>query len=347
MRAVSRATVLAPADARLAEWMADALGIEDARPGPLLTGGNANLTRVIDTPQGRLVLRQPPSDAVSDKAAAGIEREYAALQALAGQARVPRAIGWCDDASLTGQPFSLTGWVEGVAITDRMPPDWHSGGAIDAIGHDLMRALGEVHRVDPTGLVPPRFGKPEDFVARQIARWRDVRERDGVRDLPLLEEIGIELAASVPPAPRAALIHCDYHLDNCLAHRDRPEIAAIIDWEMATLGDPRVDLGLALFFWGRDLGAPLGFAAIQAISNHPGSPSRDALANSWSAVTGLAADRLDWFRAFAAWRLAAIVEGAFVLQRQGKVNTAYARGLERDVPCLLAEAAAILDGSAR
>jgi aminoglycoside phosphotransferase (APT) family kinase protein len=139
------------------------------------------------------------------------------------------------------------------------------------------------------------------------------------------------------------VIHCDFHLDNCLVAPDRPELRVILDWEMATLGDPLVDLGLCLFFWQRDPAAELGFGFVQGLTNRPGVLPARALAEHWSAVTGLGHEHIDYYVVFAAWRLAAIVEGAWVLQTQGKVNTPYSRGLERDVPALLNEAAAILE----
>lgn len=332
-------------DRRLADWIAAATGRTGVRPGRLLVGGNANVTRLVETAQGPLVLRHPPADAVSDKAAAGIAREYAALEALAGAARVPEAVAWCDDPAVIGQPFSLTGFVEGVAVTDRLPESWPAGCAgVDAIGRDLVRALGEVHRVDPAGRVPDRFGAPEGFISRQIDRWCEVRARHTVRELPQLASQADWLRMHAPPLLAARLIHCDFHLDNCLARLDRPQVAAIIDWEMATLGDPRIDLGLVLFFWQRDPAAAPGFSQIQAISNRADAVGRDRLAGEWSKASGLPADDLDYFRAFAAWRLAAIVEGAYVLYREGKVDTAYARGLEHDVPALLAEVDAIIEG---
>lgn len=334
----------APGDARLARWLQEELKLEDVRPGAAIPGGNANVTRLIETSGGRYVLRHPPADVVSDKASAGIAREFTALRALHGKARVPRPVAWCDDVSILGQPFSLTEWLDGVAITDTIPSAYPQDvTSTDRLGRELVTALAEVHVVDTAGLVPERFGRPEDFIARQIERWRDVRKRTGVRELPLIEEVGRWLADNVPPLVRSSLIHCDYHLDNCLTKRHEPKIAAIIDWEMATLGDPRVDLGIALFFWRRTAGTALGFPAIQAFSNRPDAISREALADIWCEATGIGTAALNYFTAFAAWRLATIVEGAYVLYREGKVDTAYARGLKEDVPNLLTEAAAIVE----
>jgi aminoglycoside phosphotransferase (APT) family kinase protein len=336
--------VTAPADARLIAWLSDTLQIEDPRPGATIAGGNANVTRLIETTGRRYVLRHPPADLVSDKAGAGIAREFTALQALHGKARVPRPVAWCDDASIVGQPFSLVEWVDGVSITDALPPGYpQEVGSINALGRELVTALAEVHAVEPAGLVPERFGRPEGFLVRQIERWRSVRAANGVRALPLIEEIGAWLADNVPAPARASLIHCDYHLDNCLSARAEPKIAAIIDWEMATVGDPRTDLGIVLFFWKRDPKVRLGFPAIQAFSNRPDAIDRDALAEMWCKAVGVDAPALRFFTAFAAWRLAAIVEGAYVLYREGRVDSTYAHGLEANVPNLLAEAAAIID----
>lgn len=332
------------AERRLQAWLAEATGRSDIALGPVLAGGNSNVTRLIETREGRLVLRHPPVAVISDKAAAGIEREYRVISALKGRAPVPGAVAWCSDPAVIGQPFAVTEWVEGVALTEHLPGGWpDTDETVNALGLTMVEGLGRVHAVDWREVLPADFARPEGFVTRQAERWLKVRAADRVRDLPLLEEIGAWLLANQPAPGRASVIHCDFHLDNCLVAPDRPELKVILDWEMATLGDPLVDLGLCLFFWQRDPGAELGFPFVQGLTNRPGVLPARALAEHWSAVTGFSHAGLDYYIVFAAWRLAAIVEGAWVLQTQGKVDSAYARGLERDVPALLNEAAAILE----
>lgn len=332
------------AERRLQAWLAETTGRDGITLGPLLAGGNSNVTRLIETRQGRLVLRHPPVAVVSDKAAAGIEREYRVIAALAGRAPVPAAIAWCADPAVIGQPFAVTEWVEGVALTDRLPAGWpETDETVNQLGLTMIEGLARVHAVDWRAVLPADFARPEGFVQRQVERWVKVRAADRVRDLPLLEEIGMWLLANQPAALRASVIHCDFHLDNCLVAPDRPELRVILDWEMATLGDPLVDLGLCLFFWQRDPSARLGFSFVQGLTNRPGVLPARALAERWSAGTGLGHDHIDYFIVFAAWRLAAIVEGAWVLQTQGKVDTPYSRGLEHDVLALLREAAQILE----
>lgn len=332
------------AERRLQAWLEEATGRSGIVLGPTLAGGNSNVTRLIETREGRLVLRHPPVEVISDKAAAGIEREYRVISALAGRAPVPTAVAWCSDPSVIGQPFAVTEWVEGVALTETLPGGWpDTDETVNALGLTMVEGLARVHAVDWREVLAADFARPEGFVQRQVDRWLKVRAADRVRDLPLLEDIGGWLLANQPASLRAGVIHCDFHLDNCLVAPDRPELRVILDWEMATLGDPLVDLGLCLFFWQRDPAGEIGFPFVQGLTNRPGVLPARALAERWSAVTGLGHEAIDYYIVFAAWRLAAIVEGAWVLQTQGKVDTAYARGLERDVPALLREAAAILE----
>lgn len=331
------------AESRLAAWLEAETGIRNARLGPLLAGGNANVTRLLEAEGRRMVLRHPPANLVSEKAAAGISREFTALRALHGRAPVPRPLAWCDDASILGQPFAVTEWLDGLALSDTLPDAYGEDySSVNALGCEMIKGLAAVHRVDTSELLLPGFGQPESFVLRQINRWQDVRARQAVRDLPLLEEIASWLRAHQPSSNRVSLIHCDFHLDNCLVSRSEPRLLAILDWEMATLGDPLVDLGLCLFFWRRHSARALGFPRVQALSNRTDALSRTALADLWSEHSGFDHADLRYYMVFSAWRLAAIVEGAYALFREGKEDNAYVRGLEYDVPRLLIEAAAYI-----
>ncbi len=333
------------ADSRLAAWISDNAGLHDVEVGGRLAGGNANVTRLVSAREGRFVLRHPPPDVVSDNAAAGISREFAAISALSGQAPVARPVAFCSDAGIIGQPFSLTGFVDGVTITDTLPAAYGPG-AVGQLGKSLMATLGAIHSVDPAPLLAKGFGRPEGFAGRQVRRWLDLRTKQAVRDLPLLQEVGEWLLANLPEDGAPAIIHCDFHLDNCLSAADCPEVRAVIDWEMATLGNPLVDLGLCLFFWKRDPAASPGFSFVQAISNSPDAPGRSELADAWSLASGRDHAGLAWYMVFASWRLAAIVEGAWQLHVEGKVASEYTRNLEFDVPNLLREAAALLEQTA-
>lgn len=334
---------VAGTDAAFADWMAAHAGLSGAVLGPLLGGGNANVTRMVECGDRRLVLRHPPEAVVSDTAASGIAREFRVASALAGRAPVAAPLAFCDDAGVIGAPFMVSEFVDGVAITEALPDAYADDArTVSAIGEALVDALAAVHVTDWREAVGEGFGRPEGFVERQVERWLKVRARDRVRDLPLLDELGGWLLANLPEPAPAAIVHCDYHLDNTLFDRAAPRLKAIIDWEMATVADPRVDLGLVTMFWNRDEGRGPGFRFVQRVSNRAGVIPAGELAQRWSAATGIGLAGFDWFRVFAFWRLAAIVEGAYVLYRRGEVDSAYARGLETDVPALLREAAEVL-----
>jgi aminoglycoside phosphotransferase (APT) family kinase protein len=318
------------------------LGIDGARLGARLSGGNANVTQLVETPAGRLVLRRPPDQALSDSAAKGVQREWRILSALTHKVRVPAARGYCADPSVLGQPFLVVDHVEGVAITNALPEAYADEPAtLERIGHELVDALAEVHRLDwrTLGLRAPNPGP--DYVSREIARWREVRAGTAVRDLPLVERLADWLEQHRPPLTHEAVIHGDYHLDNTLFDRAEPRLAAIIDWELSTVGDPLADLALMLMFWGPRTLEPPGFAFVQAVTRRPGLVPREALAARWSRATGIDVAGLDFYLAFAFWRLASIVEGAYVLRARGMVDSEYSRKLEYDVPALLEEAARV------
>jgi aminoglycoside phosphotransferase (APT) family kinase protein len=143
-----------------------------------------------------------------------------------------------------------------------------------------------------------------------------------------------------PPDAAPAILHGDFHLDNCLVvHDGRARVAAIIDWEMATIGDPLLDLGLFLAFWGHDRPAQPAMPRIQAVSRLRGAPPREALAACYAEQTGRSVDHIAWYMTLAFWKLATIVEGAYAQHVRGALDSEYARALGDDVPRLLSEAA--------
>lgn len=329
---------------RFSRWLEAEAGIADARIVRPLTGGNANVTSLVETASGPMVLRHPPADTVSDLAGAGIAREYRFISAIAGKAPVAEPIHFCDDIEVLGVPFSLTRFVRGAAITDTLPEAYANDVAtLDAVGHALIDAIASVHAIVPVPVGLGDADKARDFVVRQIERWRAVRSAHRVRDLPLIETVGAWLADNAPAPEAVRIVHCDYHLDNVLMDLAEPKVKAILDWEMATLADPLVDVGLVTAMWNRDESLPLGFAFVQRVSNVAGVIGGGDLARRWSHATGLSIERLGYFQAFALWRLAAIVEGAYVLFREGHVDGLYERGLEHDVPALLGAAQRIAE----
>jgi aminoglycoside phosphotransferase (APT) family kinase protein len=329
----------------LARWCEQHLGRSGARIERELSGGNSNLTQLVVTDQGPLVMRSPPANTISPKAHKGVEREFNVMRALHGHVPVPQAVAWCEDPSVIGRPFALVEHIAGVSISDKLPPVYDGVAAVNALGEQLTDALAALATAPWADLGLADFGNPENFLLRQIDRWLTVRAGSSVRALPRIEDLGQWLRDNLPREAPVGVVHGDFHLDNTLCAPDRPELLAVIDWEMASIGDPLTDLGLFLMFWGNQRTAnPPGFAHVQAVTRLPGIHDRRTLARRWAAASGLPVGNLDFYLCFAFWRLAAIVEGAYCLQVQGKLDTPYARGLEYDVPALLEEAARAAQG---
>lgn len=327
----------------LDRWLESELGFVGIEMGPRLGGGNSNVTQLVRHAKGRVILRRPPDDTISSTAGAGVLREYGMLKALYGRAKVPRPLAYCADASIVGQPFSIIEYVDGISITESLPQAYTVDAAtISNLGIELVDELATLHTVDwrSVGMSSPKM--PEDYVAKQIARLRKLRAEETGRPLPLIEDIAGWLTSNLPPPPPATVMHGDFHLDNTLFSRDAPKLSAIIDWELATIGNPYADLALMLAFWGPRSVNPPGFSFVQKISRDFDEViDRNVLAARWSRRTGLDLEHFRVYRVFALWRLAAIVEGAYLLFQTGRVDSDYARKLEYDVPALLDEAAEI------
>lgn len=331
-------------DASFQRWAAAELGLTGARIDRELSGGNSNLTRLVVHDGGKLVMRSAPRDTISPKAHLGVEREAAFMTALAGHAPVPEVVCWCDDTRVIGQPFALVEHIDGLSLTDALPAAYDNVEALNALGEQLANALGRIARAPWRELGLADRGRPENFLRRQVERWLEVRSKQPTRDLPDIQRLGTWLLQHLPEDAPVGIVHGDYHLDNSLVHPQRPELLAVIDWEMGTIGDPLTDLGLLLMFWGPRAVSPPGFAHVQAVSRRDGVLGRRDLMRVWCEASGLEAAHMPFYLCFAFWRLAAIVEGAYGLYLAGKVNTDYARGLEYDVPALLQEAALAAEG---
>lgn len=258
----------------------------------------------------------------------------------------PRVIAYTADAAIASVPCLLTELLTGTALADEWPPGWPSGpAAIGQAAHSAIDALAVVHAVDLRAVnLDEGFGRPEGFLDRQVSRWRARYEHNQIRELPLFEQVGSWLAGNKPTETTPALIHGDFHLDNCLfISSPSVTINAVIGWESATVGDPLVDLGLMLGFWGSERPSPVAMAAVQGISRTEGAPSRQELAEYYAARTNRSVQHLPFYMALAFFKLAAITEGAYASYVSGRSDSGYARALADDVPRLLVEAASLAE----
>ena len=329
---------------KLQDWIAQQLQRTEVRLVKELSGGNSNVTYLIDSAQGAMVMRTPPGDTISPKAHRGVEREAKVMRALQQHVAVPTVLAWCDDTSVINRPFALIDYVDGISITDTLPQTYNGSIAINSLGEQLIDQLAAIALAPWRELGLEDMGNPDNFLQRQIERWLEIRRQSPARELEGIEQIGQWLLANLPAEGPQGVVHGDFHLDNTLCSAAEARLLAVIDWEMATIGDPLTDLGLFLMFWGPRRINPPGFAHVQAVTRLESATSRQMLAQRWSDKTGIAIDNLNYYLCFAFWRLAAIVEGAYALYLAGKVDTPYARGLEYDVPALLQEAQLASEG---
>jgi aminoglycoside phosphotransferase (APT) family kinase protein len=334
--------------ASLARWLAES--VHDDGPFTLsrLSGGNSNETYRLVGPAGSWIVRRPPAASIA-RAAHNLAREHRVLSALADQPiPAPRSVAFTDDRAVAETPVLVLQDMAGTALTDSFPSEWPvrvgERTAVAATGRAAVEALAALHAVDWQQVGLLGFGRPDGYLARQVPRWRSQYATNQTRDLPLFDPVADWLDRHRPPDTEPALLHGDYHLDNCLflpPQEQYPAIRvnAIIDWELATIGDPLVDLGLLLAFWGDDRPVPVAMPQVQALTRGAGAPSRTELADHYAKLSGRSIEHLDWYLTLALFKLAAIVEGAYARFRAGELDSDYARGLATDVPRLLDEAA--------
>jgi aminoglycoside phosphotransferase (APT) family kinase protein len=274
----------------------------------LITGGKSNLTYLLRSPAGELILRRPPSGAIL-ATAHDMKREVRVQRALAGTAVPVPAIVAYDDGNLLGVPCYVMTRVPGLVIRDGLPTGFAVGHAErQALGYALADCLAELHAVDPAAVGLANFGRPDGFVERQIRRWRAQWRESADVPVPAVDELASRLAASIPVSPAATIAHGDYRLDNCIIDEHDPaRVAAVLDWELCALGDPLTDLGMFLFYW--ESGPDVASALVTSVPRLPGFPGGADIARRWADRTGLPLDDLDWYRAFAHFKFAVITQG--------------------------------------
>ncbi|QEO14981.1 phosphotransferase family protein [Agromyces intestinalis] len=297
----------------------------------LIAGGRSNLTYRVDGAARPLVLRRPPLGHVLSSAH-DMFREHRVIDALRDSAvPVPDAIDVVDDtadARVTGTPFFLMERVEGVVLNDRRHNAGRPPAALHRLGLELAEVLAELHSVDPDRVGLDGFGRGDGYLDRQLATWRRQYDASRSRELPALDELQHRLGERRPEASVSTLVHGDYRLDNAIVAGpvEAPRIAAILDWEMATIGDPLVDLGMLGLYWTiADLPGGSGIAP-SSVDPVAGYPSFDELVDAYAARLGRRAPDLAWYRAFAAYKLAVILEGIhFRFQAGGTVGDGFDR----------------------
>ncbi|MEU7528468.1 phosphotransferase family protein [Saccharothrix sp. NPDC042600] len=284
--------------------------------GELIPGGRSNLTYRVTDGARRWVLRRPPLGHVL-ATAHDMAREHRVIAALAGtDVPVPGVEHLCEDPDVLGAPFYLMQEMPGTALRHRDQCPWLTPDAARALSHRLVDVLADLHAVDPAAVGLADFGRPEGFLRRQVTRWGKQLDASRSRELPGIDELRARLADTVPDSPRATIVHGDYRLDNVLVTADPVDVSAVLDWEMATLGDPLADLGLLRVYWtgvGLDDDPVTG-----TVLGLPGFATADELTERYAARSGADVSGLGWYTAFAYFKLAVILEGIHFRFTTGK-----------------------------
>jgi aminoglycoside phosphotransferase (APT) family kinase protein len=334
-------------------------GIEEARVGPwlvehvegavapfeyrLIAGGRSNLTFAVTGADGaQFVLRRPPlSHVLASAHDMGREHRLISSVGKAGTVPVPRALGLCTDGSVNGAPFYVMELVAGAVLDG---PDKAALLPLELrrpASEHLIDVLAEIHAIDIDAVGLGDLSRRGGYLDRQLRRWTKQWEASKTRELPLIEEVGQALRDRMPEEREVVIAHGDYRFGNCITDVEHARIAAVLDWELCTLGDPLADLGYLACYWS-DPGS--GTLNRSDPSGAEGFPTLDDLLERYARRTGRDVDNIDYYVAFQHWRLAVISEGVRARYAQGAMGEDQTAELE-DMPDSVAMMAAAAEAA--
>jgi aminoglycoside phosphotransferase (APT) family kinase protein len=299
--------------------------VEDFR-GPLAVrqfrGGQSNPTYYLQAGSGEYVLRRKPPGKLLPSAHA-VDREYRVITGLAGSGvPVPRTYVLCEDPDVIGTPFYVMAYVPGRVLSDPRLPGM-AAGERGGIYEAMIEVLARLHTLDWQALGFGDFGKPGNYFARQIHRWTSQYRASETERIEAMERLGVWLPANIPPADETSLVHGDFRLGNLLIDPGEPRVAAVLDWELSTLGHPLADLAYNC------LPFRLRHDQFEGFAGEPrpaGIPSEEAYLGAYCKRTGRdSIPQWDWYIAFAMFRLAAIAQGIMGRALAGTANDPNAR----------------------
>jgi aminoglycoside phosphotransferase (APT) family kinase protein len=312
----------------------------------LIAGGRSNLTyEVTDATGRRFVLRRPPTSHLLPTAH-DMAREHRIISAMGpAGVPVPEAFGLCEDEAVNGAPFYVMGFADGYVLRNAGEAAAHLDEATRHVtGIALVDTLAQIHGLDVDAIGLGDLARREGYIARQLKRWyaNYCAARDGLGEegAPAVDQVHDALVERIPEQGRATVVHGDYRLDNVVAGPDG-RIVAVLDWELCTLGDPLADLAGLLAYWAEPgESSPLGS---DAPTTAPGFPTRTEVVERYAEASGRDLGELDFYLAFAYWKLACILEGVYARYKGGAMGD---DGFDFSVyPRLIAELADRAEGA--
>ncbi len=301
--------------------------------------GHSNVTYQVKRGEVEFVLRRPPRGPLPPSAH-DVLREARLLRALEGtSARVPRVLATGDDPELIGAPFYLMEKVEGHVITTEIPAELDAVQERRRVGEELVDALVDIHAVpwEERGL--DGFGKPTGYCERQVRRFTGLWEHNRTREIPAVDRVGEWLGENLPDSPPATIVHGDFRLGNAMYELAAPaRLNAVLDWEMATIGDPLADVGYLSTLWADRDDPPAGMFELTGVTRGAGFLSREELIARYEERSGRSVTDIRWYRTLALWKSIVFMEGNYKRAVSGSTDDPYLKQFGEGVLELAARA---------
>lgn len=283
--------------------------------------GASNLTYLLRSGEWTAVLRRPPFGPLPPKAH-DMGRECAILERLHPVFPLaPKPFAFCPDHSVLGAPFYVMEYRSGVVLDYAFPPGIRPTPELCRhISYLVVDTLAELHAVDFRQAGLTGFGHPDGFVRRQVEGWIRRWERAKTEDIPVLDGLLTWLQEHIPPSPPPTLIHNDFKLNNLLLSPDLTRVVAVLDWEMATIGDPLFDLGVALSYWVTGDDPEALKDGLPTVTTHPGFITREEFVQRYAERTGRDVDGIHWYLTFSYFKLAVILQQIYYRWKKGQTH---------------------------
>lgn len=283
-----------------------------------ISGGFSNLTFLVKTPNGKYALRRPPFGEKISKAH-DMEREFRVLKALesAGYTKIPKPILFSNDENILGAPFFLMEFVEGIVLRNKLPVGISFGGQeFRKLSENAVDSLLGLHslELENSGLI--HLGKPQGYVQRQVEGWSDRYFRAKTNELPEMEKVSDWLKTNLPQTENRGFIHNDYKYDNLVLNPENPaEIKAVLDWEMATVGDPLMDLGTSLAYWAQSDDPDI--LKMFNMTHLPGNMTREEVIQHYRSKSPLDLSNMPFYYVFGLFKVGVIAQQIYKRFSQG------------------------------
>jgi aminoglycoside phosphotransferase (APT) family kinase protein len=322
------------------------LGSGEIRASPI-GEGHSNVTYLIERGDQEMVLRRPPRPPLPPSAH-DVLREARLLRALKNTpARVPDVMAVCAEEETIGSPFYVMERVAGDVIVASIPEQLDNPDERRAIAEELLDSLIEIHAVDWMAAGLEGFGKPTGYLERQLRRFLGLWELNKTREIPTVESVGTWLAENMPSSGPATVVHGDFRLGNTIFAPGKPaRLAAVLDWEMATIGDPLADLGYLCMMWTEPGDPTSGMRdSLGAVTRAEGFPTRAELIAHYEERSGRSMSDIRWYMTLALWKSVVFMEGNYKRAIAGTTDDPYLRQFGDGVLELASQAEAVAHGA--